>query len=427
MRLALAVAMVVGTGVVAAPGPLDHSATFAQAARTQWDGIFTEAQANRGASLFEAHCIVCHGGGLAPDLVGEGFNSGWDGSSIGELFSLVQTAMPQQEPGSLTPQQYTDIVAHVLNSGGFPVGLHALQPDVNTLNQITFVATRPAAPPSGAQNITSNSAAAQERLLFMSVTSAAGDPVLDLQVDEVQIQLAGTACRIVDLQPETDGMKVALIVDTSDAASGSLVALREGLTGFLDALPARHEVGLFTIAGQVRQREAFTADREVLAETTGGLVAERSGAAVVDGLLDIWDRRFEEEDAWPVFVLVVHDGAGGRFQERDFNEFVADLIRRGATVHAVVVSAQDRGMNTSVSLNLTENTGGIYQAVAAPTALATILPDLAASMAAHYEEAKNRYRVVFTCDAGDSTGSITAGVTRPAVNVRLFADRRRTR
>ena len=56
------------------------------------------------------------------------------------------------------------------------------------------------------------SAVAQERLLYMSVTSAAGDPVLDLQVDEVQIQLAGAACRIVDLQPETDGMKVALIV-----------------------------------------------------------------------------------------------------------------------------------------------------------------------------------------------------------------------
>ena len=85
MRLALAVAMVVGTGVGAAPGPFDHSATLAQSTRTQWDGIFSEAQANRGAALFEAHCIVCHGGGLAPDLIGEGFNSGWDGSSIGEI------------------------------------------------------------------------------------------------------------------------------------------------------------------------------------------------------------------------------------------------------------------------------------------------------------------------------------------------------
>jgi len=147
MRFTLALAVVVGTGVGAAPGP---AATFAQTTRTQWDGIFTEAQATRGAPLFEEHCIVCHGGGLAPDLVGAGFNANWDGSSMAELFSLVQTAMPQQKPGSLTPQQYTDIIAHILRSGGFPAGQDALQPDLDTLNQITFVATRQTGSASGA-------------------------------------------------------------------------------------------------------------------------------------------------------------------------------------------------------------------------------------------------------------------------------------
>jgi len=122
----------------------------------------------------------------------------------------------------------------------------------------------------------------------------------------------------------------------------------------------------------------------------------------------------------------VHDGTGTSFQEREVNELVTDLLWRGATVHAVVVSTGASGLNRYVALNLTKNTGGIYESIAAPSALATILPDLAASMAAHYQEAKNRYRVVFTCDAGDSTESITAGVTRPAVNVRLFADRRHT-
>ena len=151
MRFAFAIAALVGTGAGASQGPLDPAATFAQATRTQWDGIFTAAQANRGAPLFEEHCIVCHGGGMAPDLIGAEFNARWDGYSIGELLSLVQTAMPQQQPGSLMPQQYTDIVAHVLQSGGFPAGQVPLQPDAETLGQVIFVASRP---PSSVRDVT---------------------------------------------------------------------------------------------------------------------------------------------------------------------------------------------------------------------------------------------------------------------------------
>ena len=146
-----AIAALIGIGAGASQGPLDPAATSAQATRTQWDGIFTDAQANRGAPLFEEHCIVCHGGGMAPDLIGAEFNSRWDGYSIGELLSLVQTAMPQQQPGSLMPQQYTDIVAHVLQSGGFPAGQVPLQPDAEMLGQVIFVATRP---PSSVRDVT---------------------------------------------------------------------------------------------------------------------------------------------------------------------------------------------------------------------------------------------------------------------------------
>ena len=47
-------------------------------------------------------------------------------------------------------------------------------------------------------------------------------------------------------------------------------------------------------------------------------------------------------------------------------------------------------------------------------------------MSAHYDEVKNRYRVVFECEPDDPQVPITVKVTRPAVAVRLFADRRAT-
>ena len=166
-----------------------------------------------------------------------------------------------------------------------------------------------------------------------------------------------------------------------------------------------------------------------------GLFVERNaGALLVDGLLETWDRRFDEEDAWPVFVLVVHDGPEtSSWQERQFNEFVVELVTRGATVHSIVVRALARtaggggGLQTNVSLNLTGNTGGVQKSLATPTALTRALTELATTMAAHYDEAKNRYRVVFECDPDNPSAPINVVVTRPAVDVRLFADRRPNR
>ena len=161
------------------------------------------------------------------------------------------------------------------------------------------------------------------------------------------------------------------------------------------------------------------------------LFAENNTAAVlIDGLLETWDRRFDAEDAWPVFVLVVYDGPeGSNWREREFNEFILDLMTRGATAHSILVSTSTRGgeLQTAVSTSLAENTGGFYLSLAAPTALARALTELARTMAAHYDEAKNRYRVVFECDPDNPSASINVRVTRPAVDVLLFADRRPNR
>ena len=80
-----------------------------------------------------------------------------------------------------------------------------------------------------------------------------------------------------------------------------------------------------------------------------------------------------------------------------------------------------------MSVNLAENTGGVNKSIAAPTALPKVLTELATTMAAHYDEAKNRYRVVFECDPDNPSVPINVAVTRPAVGVRLFADRRANR
>ena len=267
-------------------------------------------------------------------------------------------------------------------------------------------------------------AGAAEFQLFLVASDLQGQPVGDLRAEEVAVTVAGAACTVTGLQPGTEPMKVALLVDNSEASGNALLPLRDGLKSFLDVLPAQHEVGLFTIAGQVRRLVDFTTDREELVERALAIFAQRGSVTVMrDGIVETWKRRFKDDDAWPVFVMVTSDGReGSTMRDEPFNEFVGQLRARSATVHTVMFKSGGSGVQTSVALFLAENTGGSFESIAASTALPVVLSKLATTMGAQYEAAKDRYRVTFECD-NDTPTQIQAGVSRQDISVRLFASR----
>lgn len=111
------------------------------------DGVYTEAQAARGAEAFAQHCALCHGatlGGLgeAPALVGPVFVSDFNGLTVGDLFERVRTTMPLNAPASLGRERYTDILAFVLKSNGFPAGQTELYRRSEFLSSIAFEAPK---------------------------------------------------------------------------------------------------------------------------------------------------------------------------------------------------------------------------------------------------------------------------------------------
>jgi mono/diheme cytochrome c family protein len=96
-------------------------------------GVYSEAQARKGAAIFRAHCSACH----TPDSQsGAAFRSSWGGRSAAELFEYLRTTMPNDNPGRLTRGQYTDIVAYLLQLNGMPAGRRPLSADPRQLEQI---------------------------------------------------------------------------------------------------------------------------------------------------------------------------------------------------------------------------------------------------------------------------------------------------
>jgi cytochrome c553 len=110
----------------AAPPPASPPAAV-PGSQSVLDGVFTDEQAKRGEDANVATCAHCHGkqlegGEEAPALAGQNFMSSWKGSTVGDLVNRARRTMPEDDPGSLTLQQYTDVAAYVLRQNHYPAG-----------------------------------------------------------------------------------------------------------------------------------------------------------------------------------------------------------------------------------------------------------------------------------------------------------------
>jgi S-disulfanyl-L-cysteine oxidoreductase SoxD len=95
--------------------------------RTADQGVYTAAQAARGASVYDVQCATCHReNGVAPLLTGERFTRSFSDATLLNLFTTIKTTMPRQAPASLSDTDYTDIVAHLLRLNGYPDGMAEL-------------------------------------------------------------------------------------------------------------------------------------------------------------------------------------------------------------------------------------------------------------------------------------------------------------
>ncbi len=126
---------------VEAPPPAAAEPEPAAPPTSVLDGIFTEAQAERGRAAYDAHCAECHGEELrgdemAPGLTGVAFRFRWRGLKVADIFESIESTMPPEEPGTLGDQAYIDIVAFLLSANRYPASDRELAADFKLLEGI---------------------------------------------------------------------------------------------------------------------------------------------------------------------------------------------------------------------------------------------------------------------------------------------------
>ncbi len=136
--MAALLAVMVAATAVGAQGPASGAKP-----RTVWDGVYSEEQAQRGEAAYRKECAMCHfanllGEDFVPPLVEERFLARWENDFVGNLFTVIQSTMPQDRPAELSADTYADIVAYVLKKNQFPAGQQPLSKVPADLMPIAF-------------------------------------------------------------------------------------------------------------------------------------------------------------------------------------------------------------------------------------------------------------------------------------------------
>ena len=114
-----------------------------------WSGVYTDEQAKRGEAVSNKLCTGCHGpelsgGEAGPTLVGLEFVGNWTNLTVADFYDRVHSTMPADAPGTLTPQQTSDVTAYVFKLNKYPAGQTELPTDLAALKGIKIEGAQPA-------------------------------------------------------------------------------------------------------------------------------------------------------------------------------------------------------------------------------------------------------------------------------------------
>ena len=106
-------------------------------------GVYTLTQAARGQEVYASTCVQCHTTGQHS---GTQFAAAWNNRRLSDLYDIVHNTMPQDNPGSLSEQDYIDVIAYMLQLNRIPAGKIDLRADAAALRDLR-IDVNPAATP----------------------------------------------------------------------------------------------------------------------------------------------------------------------------------------------------------------------------------------------------------------------------------------
>lgn len=103
--------------------------------RSTNSGVYTAEQATIGKELYMGVCSSCHSPEEHSSKI---FMLDWGNKPLLDLFGYVWETMPKDNPATLTPKEYAQVMAYILQLNKMPAGTAELPSDSASLGKIRF-------------------------------------------------------------------------------------------------------------------------------------------------------------------------------------------------------------------------------------------------------------------------------------------------
>jgi hypothetical protein len=188
--------------------------------------------------------------------------------------------------------------------------------------------------------------------------------------------------------PAAGPLRVAVLVDTSQAMDPNINDMRMALRSFFREIQGSADVALYEFGERPTRIVDFTRDPARLSDAVGRLFARPgSGSYVLDAIVEVSRQLRLKEDGRSVIVVI--SGQGPEFSNRYHQDVLKDLRASNATLQSIVVTRRRlpilRNDVRERELTLTEGaslTGGRRKDLLTSMALGDTLTDLARELKA---------------------------------------------
>jgi len=231
-----------------------------------------------------------------------------------------------------------------------------------------------------------------QRGIYTSVLDKDGKPVAGMTAADFIVREDNVSREVLRVEPATAPMQIALLIDNSQRSTRNIREIREAAQAFIKGVTGsgmKNEVAVIAVAERATIMTDYTTDQAKLAKAASVFTQPGSGAYMLDAL---WEtaRGFKKREApRPVIVAIATNGPELSNRYRD--QVIGAIKDANASLHIVMVGQPPTDFTTNEGRERayifdegTRETGGRYDNVLAPTALAPRLAQVADELTHQY-------------------------------------------